>query len=65
MTAKEYLSQAYRLDLRIQSKKDQIASLESIAMNCTPAVRKCPITQALAYPRWQTPSARSLTLKTI
>jgi len=42
MTAKEYLSQAYRLDLRIQSKKDQIASLESIAMNCTPAVTEMP-----------------------
>jgi hypothetical protein len=42
MTAKEYLSQAYRLDLRIQSKKNQIASLESIAMNCTPAVTEMP-----------------------
>ncbi len=42
MTAKEYLSQAYRLDLRIQSKKSQIASLESMAMNCTPVLTGMP-----------------------
>jgi hypothetical protein len=42
MTAKEYLGQAYRLDLRIQSKKNQIASLENMIMNCTPVITGMP-----------------------
>ena len=42
MTAKEYLSQAYRLDQRIQSKKSQILSLESMASNCTTAITGMP-----------------------
>ena len=35
MKAKEYLSQAYRLDKRINSKLDQIASLSELATKCT------------------------------
>ena len=31
MTAKEYLSQAYRLDQRIDSKIEQVASLNDLA----------------------------------
>jgi DNA-directed RNA polymerase specialized sigma subunit len=42
MTAKEYLGQAYRLDQRINSKKQQIASLESMAMNCTSGITGVP-----------------------
>ncbi len=42
MTAREYLSQAYRLDQRIQSKKNQIVSLENVAMNCTSAITGMP-----------------------
>ena len=42
MTAKEYLRQAYRLDQRIQSKKNQIISLENMAMNCTSAFTGAP-----------------------
>jgi hypothetical protein len=42
MTAKEYLSQAYRLDQRINSKKNQISSLENMAMDCTYTVTGMP-----------------------
>lgn len=35
MTAKEYLSQAYRLDLRINSKIEQIANLNDLATKAT------------------------------
>ena len=42
MTAKEYLGQAYRIDQRIQSKKNQITSLENMAMNCTSAITGKP-----------------------
>ena len=35
MEAKEYLSQAFRLDNRINSKIDQIASLNDLATKCT------------------------------
>ena len=42
MTAREYLSQAYRLDQRIQSKKNQIVSLENVATSCTSAITGMP-----------------------
>ena len=42
MTAKEYLSQAYQLDQRIQSKRDQIISLENMARNCTSTITGVP-----------------------
>ena len=42
MTAKEYLGQAYRLDQRIQSKKNQIILLENMAANCTSAITGMP-----------------------
>ena len=35
MTAKEYLEQAYRLDQRIQSKQEQVDSLNDLATRCT------------------------------
>ena len=35
MTAQEYLGQAYRLDQRINSKLDQVAKLNDLAMKCT------------------------------
>ena len=34
MRAKDYLGQAYRLDQRINSKLEQIASLDELAMKC-------------------------------
>jgi DNA-directed RNA polymerase specialized sigma subunit len=42
MNAKEYLSKAYRLDQRINSKLEQVASLENMAMNCTSAINGMP-----------------------
>jgi len=42
MTAKELLGQAYRLDQRINSKLEQVASLENMAMNCTSAITGMP-----------------------
>lgn len=35
MTVKEYLGQAYRLDQRINSKLEQVASLNELATKCT------------------------------
>ena len=34
MTAKEYIGQAYRIDQRINSKLEQIASLDELATKC-------------------------------
>jgi hypothetical protein len=34
MTAKEYLEQAYRLDQRINSKLEQVASLNELRIFC-------------------------------
>lgn len=42
MTAKEYLSQAYRLDQRIDSKIDQVASLNDLATKCTATLTGMP-----------------------
>ena len=42
MTAKEYLSQAYRLDQRIQSKQEQIAALNDLATSCTATMSGMP-----------------------
>ena len=40
MTAKEYLGQAYRIDQRINSKMEQIASLNLLAQKATTVARK-------------------------
>ncbi len=42
MTAKEYLSQAYRLDQRINSKLEQVASLNDLATKCTTTLTGMP-----------------------
>jgi hypothetical protein len=42
MTAKEYLGQAYRLDQRINSKIEQIASLNELATRCTSTLTGMP-----------------------
>ena len=42
MTAKEYLSQAYRLDQRIDSKIEQVASLNALATKCTSTITGMP-----------------------
>ena len=42
MIAKEYLSQAFRLDNRINSKIDQIASLNDLATKCGSSITGMP-----------------------
>ena len=42
MTALDFLSQAYRLDLRIDSKLEQIASLNELATKCTSTLTGMP-----------------------
>ena len=42
MTAKEYLGQAYRLDQRIDSKLEQIISLNQLATKCTSIISEMP-----------------------
>ena len=42
MTAKEYLSQAYRMDQRIRSKQEQIAVLNDLATSCTATISGMP-----------------------
>ena len=42
MTVKEYLGQAYRLDQRINSKLEQVASLNELATKCTSALTGMP-----------------------
>lgn len=42
MTAKEYLSQAYRLDLRINSKIEQVSALNDLATKCTSTLTGMP-----------------------
>ena len=42
MTSKEYLGQAYRLDQRIHSKLEQVASLNELATKCTSTLTGMP-----------------------
>ena len=42
MTAKEYLNQAYRRDQRIDSKIEQVASLNDLATKCTATISGMP-----------------------
>lgn len=42
MTAKEYLQQAYLMDLRIKNKSEQIRSLNDLAVNCTATLSDMP-----------------------
>ena len=42
MTTKEYLSQAYRIDQRINSKLEQVASLRALATKATSTLSNTP-----------------------
>ena len=42
MTVKEYLDQAFRLDQRINSKVEQVASLNTLATKCTTVLTGMP-----------------------
>jgi len=51
MTAKEYLSQAYRLDKRIDSKTEQLKSLNLLATKCTSTLSDMPKSQSISNSR--------------
>lgn len=51
MTAKEYLSQAYRLDKRIDSKIEQLKSLNLLATKCTSTLSDMPKSQSISNSR--------------
>lgn len=51
MTAKEYLSQAYRLDKRIDSKIKQLKSLNLLATKCTSTLSDMPKSQSISNSR--------------
>ncbi|MCD8098054.1 MAG: DUF1492 domain-containing protein [Lachnospiraceae bacterium] len=53
MTAKEYLSQAYRLDTRINSKIEQVDSLNSLATKCTSTLTGMPKSQSRSTSRME------------
>ena len=42
MTAKDYLSQAYRIDQRINSKLEKVCSLNALATKCTSTLTGIP-----------------------
>ena len=51
MKAKEYLSQAYRLDKRIDSKIEQLKSLNLLATKCTSTLSDMPKSQSISNSR--------------
>lgn len=51
MTVKEYLSQAYRLDKRIDSKIEQLKSLNLLATKCTTTLSDMPKSQSISNSR--------------
>lgn len=51
MTAKEYLSQVYRLDKRIDSKIEQLKSLNLLATKCTTTLSDMPKSQSISNSR--------------
>ena len=51
MMAKEYLSQAYRLDKRIDSKIEQLKSLNLLATKCTSTLSDMPKSQSISNSR--------------
>ena len=51
MTAKEYLSQARTLDMRIKSKLQQIESLNELATSCTVVYSDMPRNPIRAAPK--------------
>lgn len=51
MTAKEYLSQAYRLDKRIDLKIEQLKSLNLLATKCTSTLSDMPKSQSISNSR--------------
>ena len=57
---KEYLSQAFRIDQRIQSKMEQVASLNDLATRATATYSDMPEVRREISTAWRTPSFPSL-----
>lgn len=51
MTSKEYLSQAYHLDKRIDSKIEQLKALNLLATKCTSTLSDMPKSQSISNSR--------------
>jgi hypothetical protein len=54
MTTKEYLSQAYRLDQRINSKLEQVESLNELATKVNTTLTGMPRAPTVLPPLWRT-----------
>jgi DNA-directed RNA polymerase specialized sigma subunit len=60
VTAKEYLAQAYRIDQRINSKLEQVASLRELATKATSTLSDMP-----HNPTWNTRSMENIICKMV
>ena len=63
MTAREYLSQAYYLDQRINSKIEQVESLNDLARKAGCAISGMPRNRTGRCPPWPMPWKGSLTCR--
>lgn len=63
MTAKEYLSQAYRLDKRIDSKIEQLKSLNLLATKCTSTLSDMPKSQSISNSRLEDTAVKIVDLQ--
>lgn len=63
MTAKEYLSQAYILDKRIDSKIEQLKSLSLLAIKCTSTLSDMPKNQCISNSRLEDTAVKIVDLQ--
>lgn len=63
LTAKEYLSQAYRIDQRINSKLEQVKSLRELATEATATLSDMPRSQSPNFHRMEDFIAKALDLE--
>ena len=63
LTAKEYLSQAYRIDQRINSKLEQVKSLRELATKATATLSDMPRSQSPNFHRMEDFIAKALDLE--
>lgn len=63
LTAKEYLSQAYRIDQRINSKIEQVSSLHTLATKATSTLSDAPPSGSRNYHRMEDIIAKIIDLE--
>ena len=56
MNAKEYLSQAFKIDNDINSKLEQVAALRELATKATSTISDMPASPTEIFTRWKMPS---------